>query len=186
MHEHTEANVKWTDQLQGFRQSDEYRELSGIDGEPIEFEWNLFPGLATLQKVSSWSNQSRRLETRIIFMSMFNRVRQNLRTGRFGKRCNKKGAPRSLGLGEKCPHTSQGEEETFYSPAEAWVRPAASSTIRNRLLSVYALAEQKRSKPRRTGYPSKVKEPHNGDCGQWRSANQRGCTGFRSRILISS
>ena len=40
MHEHSEANVKWIDQPQDVQQSNEYRELFGIDGEPIEFERN--------------------------------------------------------------------------------------------------------------------------------------------------
>ena len=31
------------DQLQYFQLANEYRELFGIDGEPIEFEWNIFP-----------------------------------------------------------------------------------------------------------------------------------------------
>ena len=38
MNEEPEANVKWNDQLQDFGQSNAYRELFGIDGEPLEFE----------------------------------------------------------------------------------------------------------------------------------------------------
>ena len=34
----SEANIKWKEQIQHFQQSNEYAELSGIDGEPIEFE----------------------------------------------------------------------------------------------------------------------------------------------------
>ena len=36
MHEYSEANGNWKDQLQYFQQSNEYKELFGIDGEPIE------------------------------------------------------------------------------------------------------------------------------------------------------
>ena len=32
-------------------QSDEYVELSGTDGEPIEFEWNLFPGFTSFENL---------------------------------------------------------------------------------------------------------------------------------------
>ena len=49
MQEHSEANARWQAQLQYFRHSKGYKELLGIDGEPIEFEWNIFPGHSTLQ-----------------------------------------------------------------------------------------------------------------------------------------
>ena len=49
MHEHSEANAKWEDQLQDLQQSNEYKDLFGIVGEPTEFEWHIFPGLTTLQ-----------------------------------------------------------------------------------------------------------------------------------------
>ena len=59
-----------------------YRDCDGIDGEPIEFEWNIFPGLNTLQlseKVSDLllSDLGQTPETftgRILFMSMFNDI----------------------------------------------------------------------------------------------------------------
>ena len=41
MQDHSEANQRWKNQLEEFRQSNSYRELFGIDGEPIEFEWNI-------------------------------------------------------------------------------------------------------------------------------------------------
>ena len=34
-------NEKWKDQISVFQQDKEYAELSGIGGEPIEFEWNI-------------------------------------------------------------------------------------------------------------------------------------------------
>ena len=56
-----------------------YRNLDRIDGEPIEFEWNIYPGLNTLQFSHKVQELRLRLgETpenftgRIIFMSMFN------------------------------------------------------------------------------------------------------------------
>ena len=32
-----------------FKSSPEYRNFDRIDGEPMEFEWNIFPGFNTLQ-----------------------------------------------------------------------------------------------------------------------------------------
>ena len=37
----SEANIKLKEQIQYFQQSNECAESSGIDGEPIEFEWNI-------------------------------------------------------------------------------------------------------------------------------------------------
>ena len=57
----------------------EYRNLDRIEGEPMEFEWNIFPGFNTLQLSQEIKELLLRLyETpenstgRIIFMSMFN------------------------------------------------------------------------------------------------------------------
>ena len=41
--EHKPRNIEW------FMRSREYRELNGIDGEPVEFERNIFPKHTTLQ-----------------------------------------------------------------------------------------------------------------------------------------
>ena len=43
----SEVNAKWMEQIQFFQQSKECAELSGIDGEPIEFEWNIFTRFAS-------------------------------------------------------------------------------------------------------------------------------------------
>ena len=58
-----------------------YRDYDGINGEPTEFEWNIFPGFTTLQlcgKVTDLlSNLGQTPETftgRILFMSMFNDI----------------------------------------------------------------------------------------------------------------
>ena len=52
-----------------------------IDGEPMEFEWNIFPGFTTLQLshkvqefLSKMSDQPEQFKGRIIFMSMFNDI----------------------------------------------------------------------------------------------------------------
>ena len=42
-------NAVWEQQLDWFKDSSQYRTLDTIDGEPKEFEWNIFPGFTTLQ-----------------------------------------------------------------------------------------------------------------------------------------
>ena len=65
--------------LDWFKTFQEYRNLDRIDGEPMEFEWNIFPGFNTLQLSQEVKELLLKLnETpenftgRIIFMSMFN------------------------------------------------------------------------------------------------------------------
>ena len=43
------SNIAWEARLAWFQSSPEYRTLDGVDDEPIEFEWNIFPGFTTLQ-----------------------------------------------------------------------------------------------------------------------------------------
>ena len=43
------ANRRWEGQVGDFQQTDSERELYGIDGEPIAFEWHIFPGLRSLK-----------------------------------------------------------------------------------------------------------------------------------------
>ena len=49
MNENPLSNYAWEDRLTWFKSSPEYRALDRIDGEPMEFEWNIFPGFTTLQ-----------------------------------------------------------------------------------------------------------------------------------------
>ena len=49
MNENPQSNYAWEDRLTWFKSSSEYRALDTIDGEPMEFEWNIFPGFNTLQ-----------------------------------------------------------------------------------------------------------------------------------------
>ena len=67
--------------VEEFRQSNSYKELLGTDGEPIEFDWNIFPGLTSLeisQKIRKdlkvQNNEPEKFEDRFIFMSMFNDI----------------------------------------------------------------------------------------------------------------
>ena len=58
----------------------------GIDGEPMEFEWNIFPGFSTLelvrevQKFMSNMREPEQFQGRIIFMSMFNDIMWEIKT----------------------------------------------------------------------------------------------------------
>ena len=82
MSEHSEANKRWKNQLDEFRQPNSSRELFGIDREPIEFVWKKFLGLTSLkifQKIrKDLKDQTfielENFEDRTIFMSMFNDV----------------------------------------------------------------------------------------------------------------
>ena len=66
--------------LEWFKDSLQYRTLDTIDGEPMEFEWNIFPGFTTLQlvqEVQKFMNKMsdpEQFQGRIIFMSMFNDI----------------------------------------------------------------------------------------------------------------
>ena len=49
IHENSQSNTAWEQRLEWFKTTPEYRNLDRIDGEPMEFEWNIFPGFNTLQ-----------------------------------------------------------------------------------------------------------------------------------------
>ena len=49
MNENPQSNMAWENRLTWFKRSPEYRALDKIDGEPMEFEWHIFPGFNTLQ-----------------------------------------------------------------------------------------------------------------------------------------
>ena len=80
MNQNPIPNTVWERQLEWFNDSSQYRTLDTIDGEPMEFEWNIFPGFTTLQlcnKVQEFINKMgdpSQFKGRIIFMSMFNDI----------------------------------------------------------------------------------------------------------------
>ena len=49
MNQNPTSNSAWEDRLTWFKSSQEYRALDTNDREPMEFEWNIFPGFTTLQ-----------------------------------------------------------------------------------------------------------------------------------------
>ena len=81
VHQRPKSNESWKDRTGWITTSQSYRDCDGINGEPTEFEWNIFPGFTTLQlygKVTDLlSNLGETPETftgRILFMSMFNDI----------------------------------------------------------------------------------------------------------------
>ena len=79
--ENTQSNDAWDQRLGWFESSSVYRSFDRIDGEPMEFEWNIFPGFNTLQvseEVKSLllglGEAPENFTGRIIFMSMFNDI----------------------------------------------------------------------------------------------------------------
>ena len=81
IHQHPESNEVWKTRIEWTITEQSYRDYDGINGEPTEFDWNIFPGLTTLQlcgKVADLlSNLGETPETftgRILFMSMFNDI----------------------------------------------------------------------------------------------------------------
>ena len=79
IHQHPESNEAWKRRIEWTITDQSYRDYDGINGEPTEFEWNIFPGLTSLQLCGEvtvlLSNLGETPETftgRILFMSMFN------------------------------------------------------------------------------------------------------------------
>ena len=81
MNQNTESNFAWEEKLTCFKSSPEYRALDLIDGEPMEFEWNIFLGFTSLQivqevqKFTNKMNGPDQFQGRIIFMSTFNDIK---------------------------------------------------------------------------------------------------------------
>ena len=81
MNQNPQSNTGLEEKLTWFKSSSQYRTLDTIDGEPMEFEWNIFPGFTTLQLcnkvhefMSKMSGSPEHFEGQIIFMSMFNDI----------------------------------------------------------------------------------------------------------------
>ena len=85
IHENPRANTAWEQRLAWFKSSPEYRNLDRIDGEPMEFEWNIFSGFNTLQLsqevqelLLGLNETPENFTGKIIFMSMFNDISRTL------------------------------------------------------------------------------------------------------------
>ena len=76
-----DANEAWKRRIEWITTSQSYRDFGGISGEPTEFEWNIFPGLDTLQLcgkvkdiLSKVGETPDNFTGRILLMSMFNDI----------------------------------------------------------------------------------------------------------------
>ena len=79
--ENPESNDAWEQRLGWLKSSSKYRNFDRIDGEPMEFEWNIFPGFNALQLSDEVKSLLLRLNETlenftgtILFMSMFNDI----------------------------------------------------------------------------------------------------------------
>ena len=79
--QHPECNEAWKNRVAGSRPRKATEIMTGINGEPTEFEWNIFPGFTTLQLcdkindlLSSRGQTPESFTGRILFMSMFNDI----------------------------------------------------------------------------------------------------------------
>ena len=79
--QHLECNEAWKNRVVGVRAEKRYRDYDVINGEPIGFEWNIFPGFTTLRfcdkisdLMSSMGQTPATFKGRILFMSMFNDI----------------------------------------------------------------------------------------------------------------
>ena len=76
-----ESNEAWKIRIEWITTDQSYRDYDGINGEPTEFEWNIFPGCTTLQLcgkindlLSDLGETPETFTGRILFMSMFNDI----------------------------------------------------------------------------------------------------------------
>ena len=81
IHQHPESSEAWKKRIEGITTDKSYRDYDGINGEPTEFEWNIFPGFTTLQLcgkvndlLSDLGEAAETFRGRILFMSMFNDI----------------------------------------------------------------------------------------------------------------
>ena len=81
IHQNPESNTAWEARIGWITTSQSYRDFDGINGEPTEFEWNIFQGFDTLQLcgkvtdlLSKFGETPENFTGRILFMSMFNDI----------------------------------------------------------------------------------------------------------------
>ena len=49
VHQHPQSNEAWNEKIRWIIIDKSYRDYDGIDGKPMDFEWNIFPGFTSLQ-----------------------------------------------------------------------------------------------------------------------------------------
>ena len=84
--ENTQSNDAWEQRLGWFKTSPKYRNFDRIDDEPMDFEWNIFPGFKTSQLSQEVKDLLLRFDEtpenftgRMKFMSMFNDISRGSR-----------------------------------------------------------------------------------------------------------
>ena len=131
--QHPDSNEAWKNRIAGVKSVRSYRDYDGINGEPSEFEWNIFPGFTTLQlcgKINDLlSDLGQTPETftgRILFMSMFNDIscdRNDNKDECLRNAESVKALARRFGVGQ-WSFIGPGSEKKWYSaensPQGAW------------------------------------------------------------------
>ena len=131
--QHPDSNEAWKNRIAGVKSVKSYRVYDGINGEPTEFERNIFPGFTTLQlcdKINDLlSDLGQTPETftgRILFMSMFNNISSDREGNKEECLANAgvvKVLARKFGVGQ-WSFVGPGSEKKWYSaensPQGAW------------------------------------------------------------------
>ena len=131
--QHPDSNEAWKNRIAGVNSEKSYRDYDGINGEPTEFEWNIFPRFTTLQLYGKFndllSDLGQTPETftgRVLFMSMFNDIscdRKGNKDERLANAGVVKVLARKIGVGQGS-FIGPGSEKKVYSaensPQGAW------------------------------------------------------------------
>ena len=71
----------WKSKIQWFSENNHFKDMNRIDGQPMEFEWKIFPRLTTMgilnqvqQMMEELQCEPENFSGRIIFMSMYNDI----------------------------------------------------------------------------------------------------------------
>ena len=131
--QHPESNEAWKNRVAEVRSEKSYRDYDAINGEPTEFEWNIFPGFTTLQLcgkvndlLSDLGQTPATFTGRILFMSMFNDIscdRKGNKEECLGNARVVKVLAKKFGIGQ-WSFIGPGSEKKWYSsensPQGAW------------------------------------------------------------------
>ena len=127
IHQHPESNEAWKKRIEGITTDKSYRDHDGINGEPSEFEWNIFPGFTTLQlcgkvndPLSDLGEAPETFTGRIPLMSMFNDISSDTRGNKEECLANArvvKVLAKKFGIGQRS-FVGPGSEKKWYSGEE--------------------------------------------------------------------
>ena len=131
--QHPDSNEAWKNRIAGVKAEKSYRDFDGINGEPTEFEWNIFQGFTTLQLcgkindlLSDWGKTPETFTGKILFMSMLNDISCDRKDNKDECLANAevvKVLARRFGIG-RWSFMGPGSEKKWYSaensPRGAW------------------------------------------------------------------